>query len=499
MTGQGRPLSRGRPLRRTAPFVVAMALPFALAPLPPATDNAVALAAAAALCAAIALVAALAPWRRLPPWTEALPPLAYLGVVALLREAGGGAESGYEALALLPVLWLAIYGSARQVTVALAGVAAVFVVPALAVGSPDYPGGEWRQAAVWVAIAAVVGAVLQRLQRDGRAVPARVEDDARNIAAVLEATQTLSRSTDSDAAREAICEAVLAVSGGDLAALYEPTQDGRALVASAARGEGADALRAARIPFVGESSGATKAFVAGRPYFAAEALDNPEVSQRLVKRTGARSMYFQPVVSEGKSVGVLSIIWRRRGADIAERVGSMVHLLAAEAAVAIERAGLLARLEAVARTDDLTGLANRRSWDEELPRELARAHRQRQSVCVAMIDLDRFKRFNDELGHQAGDRLLKEAAAAWRAELRTTDTLARYGGEEFAALLPGCDRGHAVRLLERLRAATPGGQTCSAGVASWDGTEDAGTLVARADAALYRAKSAGRDCVVTAS
>jgi diguanylate cyclase (GGDEF)-like protein len=120
-------------------------------------------------------------------------------------------------------------------------------------------------------------------------------------------------------------------------------------------------------------------------------------------------------------------------------------------------------------------------------------------VCVAMIDLDRFKRFNDELGHQAGDRLLKEAAAAWRSELRSTDTLARYGGEEFAALLPGCDPDQGVRLLERLRAATPAGQTCSAGVASWDGTEDAAALVARADAALYEAKSAGRDRVVTAS
>ena len=476
-----------------------MVVPFLLAPLPPATENGAALAAAAALTAVIALAAIAVPWRRLPAWTECVPPLAYLGVVALLREAGGGAESGYEPLVVLPVLWFALYGSTRELAVATVGAAAVFMAPILAVGAPGYPDDEWRQAVTWVALAAVAGAVLHRVPRWTRLGAVAPEEDARSIAAVLEATRTLSRSTDSDAARDAICEAVLAVSGGDLAILYEPTQDGRALLASAARGEGADAVRAARVPFVGEASGATRAFVAGTPYFAAEAVDNPEVSERLVKRTGARSMYFQPVISEGKSVGVLSIIWRRPNADLAERVGSMVDLLAAEAAVAIERAGLLARLEAVARTDDLTGLANRRSWDEELPRELARAHRQRQSVCVAMLDLDRFKRFNDELGHQAGDRLLKEAAASWRSELRATDTLARYGGEEFAVLLPGCDPDQAVRLLERLRAATPAGQTCSAGVASWDGTEDAATLVARADAALYQAKSAGRDRVVTAS
>jgi diguanylate cyclase (GGDEF)-like protein len=174
-------------------------------------------------------------------------------------------------------------------------------------------------------------------------------------------------------------------------------------------------------------------------------------------------------------------------------------LLASEAAVAIERADLLTRLEAVARTDDLTGLANRRAWDEQLPRELARAKRDERPVCVAMVDLDRFKEYNDEHGHQAGDRLLKQIAAIWRDVLRPTDVLARYGGEEFVVLLPNCGVDRAVEVIERLRGVIPEGETCSGGVASWDGREGPESLVNRADDALYRAKREGRDRVVSAA
>jgi diguanylate cyclase (GGDEF)-like protein len=115
-----------------------------------------------------------------------------------------------------------------------------------------------------------------------------------------------------------------------------------------------------------------------------------------------------------------------------------------------------------------------------------------------MLDLDHFKRFNDERGHQAGDRLLKQAASAWAGRLRVIDVLARYGGEEFALALPGCGLEDALALVEGLRSATPGGQTCSAGVATWDGQEGPEELLGRADRALYSAKRAGRDRTVGA-
>lgn len=164
-----------------------------------------------------------------------------------------------------------------------------------------------------------------------------------------------------------------------------------------------------------------------------------------------------------------------------------------------EREELLARVEAMARTDALTGLPNRRAWDEELRRELARAGRHGHPLAVVMLDLDHFKAFNDEHGHQAGDGVLAELGRAWRTQLRVSDFVARYGGEEFGALLPACPPDEAIAAIERLRIAIPAAQTCSAGVAYWDGHETPEALTGRADLALYRAKRAGRDRVVTAA
>jgi diguanylate cyclase (GGDEF)-like protein len=165
----------------------------------------------------------------------------------------------------------------------------------------------------------------------------------------------------------------------------------------------------------------------------------------------------------------------------------------AQQRTARERERLMGVLETAALTDALTGLPNRRAYDSQLERELARAARQRTPVCVAMLDLDHFKRFNDTHGHAGGDRLLREAGARWSAELRGSDLLARHGGDEFTLLLPDCDEPAGLTLVERLRAATPPGQTVSTGLATWDGEEPAAALLARADAALYEAKAAGRD------
>ena len=158
-----------------------------------------------------------------------------------------------------------------------------------------------------------------------------------------------------------------------------------------------------------------------------------------------------------------------------------------------------AEIRRLAMVDSLTGLWNRRSWDTLLDRELVRAARDRRPLSVVMLDLDHFKAYNDQHGHPAGDRLLASAAEAWRAAIRATDVLARYGGEEFALALPDCSTANAAVILERLRSSIPSGQTVSAGVAAWNGTESAGDLLARADRALYGAKRAGRNRVILAN
>jgi diguanylate cyclase (GGDEF)-like protein len=162
-----------------------------------------------------------------------------------------------------------------------------------------------------------------------------------------------------------------------------------------------------------------------------------------------------------------------------------------------QRELLEVRLSRLARTDALTGLPNRRAWDEELEREMARADRSGEPLCAVLLDLDHFKEFNDRHGHQAGDEHLRAAAALWRGSLRATDLIARYGGEEFAVLLSATSLSRAREVIESLRDRVPRGETVSAGISEWDGSESGADLVARADRALYEAKRTGRDRTVT--
>jgi diguanylate cyclase (GGDEF)-like protein/PAS domain S-box-containing protein len=211
---------------------------------------------------------------------------------------------------------------------------------------------------------------------------------------------------------------------------------------------------------------------------------------------GGRTITLDGVRKDGSEFPLeLCLVTWRSGAD--SLYTAIVRDISERRRLAEEREELLQRVEAMARTDELTGLANRRAWDEDLRRELARAARRGGSLCVVLIDLDHFKAFNDEHGHPAGDALLRDAAIAWRMATRITDFLARYGGEEFVVLLPDCPPEEAIPIIERMRASMPEAQTCSAGVAYWDGEESAEELVARADQALYQAKREGRDRVVT--
>jgi len=153
----------------------------------------------------------------------------------------------------------------------------------------------------------------------------------------------------------------------------------------------------------------------------------------------------------------------------------------------------------------LTGLANRRRLDHDLGVECDRSGRYGRPLALIMFDVDHFKRFNDSHGHQRGDELLQELAATAAATIRTTDTAYRYGGEEFAVLARETDADQAVVLAERLRGrieehfAAEGGVapiTSSFGIGLVDAERPApDDVIARADAALYRAKADGRNCV----
>jgi len=208
----------------------------------------------------------------------------------------------------------------------------------------------------------------------------------------------------------------------------------------------------------------------------------------------AVSAITRPVKRRGKRIGSIVIGWPHAEPAPIELV-ALVDLLASAAGHALERRRLLDEATAAARTDALTGLFNRREWDDRIPMEIERAMRDHLPLSVALIDLDHFKPYNDTFGHQAGDRLLRECAARWRGHLRTNDLLARYGGEEFGVILPSTWLDEAVEVVERMREEVPGRQTASAGVVQWNGAEDASEIVRRADFALYAAKASGRDRV----
>ncbi|MEM1263389.1 MAG: GGDEF domain-containing protein [Pseudomonadota bacterium] len=175
--------------------------------------------------------------------------------------------------------------------------------------------------------------------------------------------------------------------------------------------------------------------------------------------------------------------------------------------VIAERTNKLRKVQSDAMTDALTSLGNR-SWMQDMfPRELERCHINHEPAAMIMVDVDDFKRYNDRFGHVAGDRVLALVARALRDQFRPRDLIARFGGDEFAVLLPGIGTEQAAAIGERARRAISGTSSdaddslvrfpvnVSIGVAEKSAGDSLDTLLRKADAALYRAKHAGRNCV----
>ncbi|MDP9433790.1 MAG: GGDEF domain-containing protein [Actinomycetota bacterium] len=221
----------------------------------------------------------------------------------------------------------------------------------------------------------------------------------------------------------------------------------------------------------------------------------------------ARDLVVVPLVADGRPLGALVLAPSpapgARLADPAEL--GLLEQAAALSALALRTTWDLEQVHRLAATDGLTKIANRRTFEQTLERELARAARSGEPLSLVLLDVDHFKRLNDTLGHQAGDDVLRNVAAALSCECRDFDTAARYGGEEFAVVLPGCSPQEAVPIAERLRRAVsaapaPTPVTASAGIACFPvHGGDVEALVRSADAALYAAKAAGRDRTMLAA
>lgn len=229
----------------------------------------------------------------------------------------------------------------------------------------------------------------------------------------------------------------------------------------------------------------------------------------------ARIGVYSQKISQASDINELGDVVQGLSADVAELRDalSQSHAELVAARGQAEQAQMrmheleqeLAQVSNLVREDQLTGALNRRGMDEAFSRELARSERLGARLSIGLLDVDHFKKLNDSLGHQAGDEALRHLARVVKNLLRPTDVLARYGGEEFLVLLPNSDAEEAAEVLKRVQRALTKEFflhdnervliTFSAGVAQRQAGENEAGMIARADAAMYRAKQSGRNRV----
>jgi diguanylate cyclase (GGDEF)-like protein len=241
---------------------------------------------------------------------------------------------------------------------------------------------------------------------------------------------------------------------------------------------------------------------------AIRATDNEELRKKMpgLEQEGIRSVLAVPISSRGTAFGAIAVYSDRKD-RFSEQDEELLATIGSQVGVAVENARLYEKTLELAHEDALTGLANRRRLIEILSKEVCRASRYNTPLSLLMIDLDRFKQFNDAHGHLKGDELLKKFAELLEKRIRTTDMAGRYGGEEFCLVLPNTPLKGAVVIAERIRKAvedlkidvennaSPAGATVSIGAAEFAQGETDENLISAADAALYRAKQGGRNKV----
>jgi diguanylate cyclase (GGDEF)-like protein len=322
----------------------------------------------------------------------------------------------------------------------------------------------------------------------------RAQEHLADLDSILVAARTLSTSTNAAESRQTICITARTIAGADVAFYFERDPESSLILRT-----GSTMTLPDDVVIDQEKSFVAMFFDSREATFVPDLAADSRTDVATARQVGVAAAYFQPVRNGDVLLGVIVMAWSTPNPVMDTRARSLMEVLSTQVAGALARSQLIEQLQEMARTDSLTGLLNRRAMTEALESDVAGSRRHRRPMSIAMMDLDHFKAFNDRHGHQAGDRFLVNAARRWTAELRPMDTIARYGGEEFLVLLPGCDVGTAMVIANRLREAVPERQTCSVGVAQWDGVESTASLVARADAALYAAKAAGRDKTMVAA
>ena len=323
----------------------------------------------------------------------------------------------------------------------------------------------------------------------------REHEELEQVAKILAATKRLVAAESTDDATRVVGELTLDLAGADAVAVFVVDASEPSRFNVHMRSEELDPLGPISLDIEQEVTAMGTAIRSHRTVSVPDAARSDFVARRLVEAADVGSAALVPLFDRGIPVGAIALLWHRVGETLATSASQVIDLVAAEAGPILNRLRDRDRLNEEAETDPLTGLANRRTFNRALDRS-------ETGDALVMIDLDRFKRVNDDHGHAAGDDTLRTMGACLRQAAREGDCIARFGGEEFAVLLFSADGDGVRAFLTRLRDLWVEAKpltTFSAGYAIRGSSEGSLLTLGRADGALYDAKRHGRNTDVEAN
>jgi diguanylate cyclase (GGDEF)-like protein/PAS domain S-box-containing protein len=444
---------------RIAPFVLAGVLPFILLPAAGLSFADPRVAIAAGMVPLIVCSTLLVPWERFPAWPQAIPPLAYFVILALLRDAGGDAQSVFDPLLAIPITWFAIYGTGRELAVSIAAMGLTLLLPLIQSGYDINDSEQLQRVIVAVGLASTVGPAVHAL--------------------VLALRET---SWDLGVAEERFRRA------------FDDSQVGMALVSPGGRFQRVNRA-------ICEITGYPEHELLGRTDSEITYPDDVDADLDALRELidGERYGYRKEkryIHAHGHAVWVSLNV-----SPVYDGEGGISYLISQVEDIS-DRKESEERLTRQALHDSLTGLPNRTLFADRV--RMASNRRTARGYAIVYLDLDGFKLVNDTLGHAAGDQVLIEVARRLERLLRTGDTLARLSGDEFALLCDEVGVDEVRRIADRVidamakpievqgRAIT---QAASIGIALYaaDGTPtEPDEMLGDADLAMYRAKAAGK-------
>jgi len=346
---------------------------------------------------------------------------------------------------------------------------------------------------------------VERLRRALEETQANLESSVQYLRTIAEVSTAITGTLDPEELYRIIPERVMRRLGlNDFCIMLYSPETKRLVAKASAAGGAQDATSFTLEPGEGIAG---KVFLSGESAWIPDVKGSPEFQYYGVLPRDVRSFLCVPLLSKGKSIGVLMLHHSKPNAFEPELLPTM-RVLASYLAIAMENAELFGFVKSLAEKDSLTLLYNHGAFHEKLAIELERSSRYNRPMAVIMLDLDGFKEINDTYGHTTGDRVLVLVAGALGAHLRKTDIAARYGGDEFAVILPETDLAQAAVIASRIAEGIAGGRleadsdsvvsfTASIGYAACGPeSSDRGQILTIADRLMYDSKRRGRGGVL---